>query len=379
MNTVEQVARSLDRREQIDMLVLDFSKAFDTVPHQRLLRKMEFYGINGEVLNWISDWLTQRNQRVCVDGETSGMKTVRSGVPQGTVLGPLCFLLYINDIGNSVSPGTSIRLFADDSLLYRTIHSTESCHQLQEDLTQLVQWSRTWQMSFHPAKCYILRVSRKRIPVVFSYNMMGQNLETVHHYPYLGVELSEDMNWDHHISKITSKANRTLGFIRRNLNKCPQDIKQQAYTTLVRPHLEYASAVWDPYRQHHINSIEMVQRRAARFVTSNYQREPGTVTTILQDLGWPTLETHRKAARLILLFKILHGEAAVTIPEYIQRPTVSTRQYHPNRFSRVSTSTDAYKYSFIPRTIADWSQLPQSVIQTSTTGAFRTQVWEFLV
>ena len=204
------------------MLVLDFSKAFDTVPHQRLLRKMEFYGINGEVLNWISDWLTQRNQRVCVDGETSGMKTVRSGVPQGTVLGPLCFLLFINDIGNSVSPGTSIRLFADDSLLYRTIHSTESCHQLQEDLTQLVQWSQTWQMSFHPAKCYILRVSRKRIPVVFSYNMMGQNLETVHHYPYLGVELSEDMNWDHQISKITSKADRTLGFIRRNLSKCPK-------------------------------------------------------------------------------------------------------------------------------------------------------------
>ena len=159
----------------------------------------------------------------------------------------------------------------------------------------------------------------------------------------------------------------------------PQDIKQRAYTTLVRPHLEYASAVWDPYRQHHINSIEMVQRRAARFVTSNYQREPGTVTTILQDLGWPTLETRRKAARLILLFKILHGEAAVAIPDYIQRTTVSTRQYHPNRFSRVSTSTDAYKYSFIPRTIADWSQLPQSVIQTSTTGAFRTQVWEFLV
>ena len=123
----------------------------------------------------------------------------------------------------------------------------------------------------------------------------------------------------------------------------------------------------------------MVQRRAARFVTSNYQREPGTVTTILQNLGWPTLETRRKAARLILLFKILYGETAVTIQEYIPRPTVSTRQYHPNRFSRVSTFTDAYKYSFIPRTIADWSQLPHSVTQTSTTGAFRTQILEFLV
>jgi hypothetical protein len=100
-----------------------------------------------------------------------------------------------------------------------------------------------------------------------------------------------------------------------------------------------------------INKIEMVQKRAARFVTSNYSREPETVTSILQNLGWPTLETHRQGARLILLYKIIHGEAAVNIPYYIMRPSVLTRQYHQDRFSRVSTSTDSYKYSFIPRTI----------------------------
>ena len=217
VNTIESVARSLDQREQVDMLVLDFSKAFDTVPHQRLLRKMRYYGINGEVLNWISAWLTQRNQQVCVDGEMSGTKQVRSGVPQGTVLGPLCFLLYINDIGDLISPCSSIRLFADDCLLYRTINSTESCQQLQNDLTRLVEWSKQWQMTFHPAKCFILRprVTKKRNPVIYNYKMMGHQLETVHHNPYFGVELSEDMNWDPHISKVTSKAKKTLGFLRR--------------------------------------------------------------------------------------------------------------------------------------------------------------------
>ena len=118
---------------------------------------MRYYGINGEVLNWISAWLTQRNQRVCINSEMSGTKPVRSSVPQGTVLGPLCFLLYINDIGDLISPCSSIRLFADDSLLYQTVNGTESCQQLQNDLTRLVEWSKQWQMTFHPAKCFILR------------------------------------------------------------------------------------------------------------------------------------------------------------------------------------------------------------------------------
>jgi hypothetical protein len=126
-----------------------------------------------------------------------------------------------------------------------------------------------------------LRVTKKRNPVIYNYKMMGHQLVTVHHYPYPGVELSEDMNWDPHISKVTSKANKTLGFLRRNLKKkCPQDNKESACKSLVRPHLEYVSVVWDPYRQCHINKIEMVQRRAAHFVTSNYSREPGTVTNI---------------------------------------------------------------------------------------------------
>ena len=103
---------------------------------------------------------TNRNQRVCLDGDMSDMTAVRSGVPQGTVLGPLCFLLYINDIGDSTS--SVLRLFADDSLLYRTITDPAACTQLQKDLTTLVEWSKRWQMTFHPAKCYILRVTRKR-------------------------------------------------------------------------------------------------------------------------------------------------------------------------------------------------------------------------
>ncbi len=212
--------------------------------------------------------------------------------------------------------------------------------------------------------------------VIHKYNMMDHDLETVSHYPYLGVEISEDLNWDHHVNIITTKANKTLGFIRRNLTRCPQDIREQAYKTLVRPNLEYASAVWDPYRKYQIDKIEMIQRRAARFTTSTYGRDPGTVTNIINDLEWETLETRRKAARLTLLYKILHDEAAVNIPDYVIKPTVQTRQYHQSRFNRLSTSTDAYKFSFIPRTIADWNQLPGNVVEAPTTDTFRRKLWE---
>ena len=198
----------------------------------------------------------------------------------------------------------------------RSLHSaTEGSH----DPCRMVQ------ATFYPAKCYILRVTRKRKPLIHHYHMMGHQLETVHHYPYLGVEISDKLRWDQHIDKVTSKANRTLGFVRRNLSKCPQDIKDQAYKSLVRPHLEYASAVWDPYHRCQLDKIEMVQQKAARFVTNTYSREQGTVTNILQSLGWPTLETRRKGARLILLYKILHGEAAVNSPEYVRRSETQTR------------------------------------------------------
>ena len=135
LNTVEDLARSLDQREQIDCLILDFSKAFDSVPHQRLLYKMDWYGIQGETHTWIQNWLTSRTQSVVVDGESSEETAVISGVPQGTVLGPLLFILYINDIGNGTS--STIRLFADDALIYRKITSRAYTATFQIDLNML--------------------------------------------------------------------------------------------------------------------------------------------------------------------------------------------------------------------------------------------------
>ena len=164
MSIIEHVARNLDLGHQTDMILLDFSKAFHTVPHQRLLAKIENYGIQGKVRNWIEAWLYHRYQTVVVEGERYNRVHVKSGIPQVTVLGPLMFLIYINDIGDAVK--SQIRLFADDSLLYGVVNGDEDAKALQEDLDRLVKWSDKWQMTFNINKCRTLRVHRSKTTTI---------------------------------------------------------------------------------------------------------------------------------------------------------------------------------------------------------------------
>eukprot|EP00057_Strongylocentrotus_purpuratus_P003633 XP_003727036.1 PREDICTED: RNA-directed DNA polymerase from mobile element jockey-like [Strongylocentrotus purpuratus] len=203
VNTLEEVTRSLDKKIQTDVLILDFSKAFDTVAHQRLLKKIAHYGIRDETNGWIQTWLTTRTQRVVIDGEASSTVHVDSGVPQGTVLGPLMFLLYINDIRDNIN--SSIKLFADDCLIFREIKTTEDTTTLQKDLDTLNKWTEDWQMNFNSKKCHTLRVHRKREPIIHSYKLGGDILQAVPSQTYLGVEIHEHLSWKPHINAVAAK------------------------------------------------------------------------------------------------------------------------------------------------------------------------------
>ena len=160
-------ARSVNDRNQTDLLILDFSKAFDEVAHKRLLLKLQYYGIHGLVLAWIKAWLIGRTQQVAFEGEISEKSCVRSGVPQGTGLGPLCFLLFVHDIGNDIT--SNIKLFADDTLLYGLVHNSHDEISLKSDLEKLVECPKLWQMAFKPSKCYVLRVCRTKRPFIHPY------------------------------------------------------------------------------------------------------------------------------------------------------------------------------------------------------------------
>ena len=181
------------------------------------------------------------------------------------------------------------RLFADDTAVYKTISNGHDQAQLQEDLQRLADWEESWDMEFHHAKCQTLLITRSRKLLQPSYVLRGHTLENVSSTKYLGVTINNTVSWDDHISNTCSKANRALGFLRLNLKISASSIKEKAYKVFVRPLLEYAASVWDPYSQKNIAKIEAVQRRAARFVLNRF-RNTSSVNNMLEALGWPTLE-----------------------------------------------------------------------------------------
>ena len=177
------------------------------------------------------------------------------------------FILYMNDISNDTS--CNIKLFVDDCLIYRRIKDHQDTTDFQRDLDQLCLWASRWQMNFNPEKCSVLTITRKKTPVTAEYSMLGTKLKHYDHHPYLGVEIAQDLDWGEHIKATTTKAHRSLKLLRRNLSGCSRETKDKAYNTMVRPILEYAGAVWDPYQSNHIDTLEKVQRKAARFVCSD--------------------------------------------------------------------------------------------------------------
>jgi len=227
-------------------------------------------------------------------------------------------------------------------------------------------------MAFNAKKCTVLRIHRKRTPLVLPYNMNGTVLSNVEQATYLGLEIAQDLSWEPQIQKMTKKANNTLHFIRRNLWGSPPKVKEMAYTSMVRPILEYASTVWDPYEATHINEIEKIQRRAARFVTGVFTRE-ASVSGMLKDLGWQTLQTRRCIARLAMLHKTTNHLTATTLPTYVlPSQRTSLRGKHPCSLTPIRANTDRYLYSYFPRTIRCWNILPVELIQLETSQEFKS-------
>ena len=254
---------------------------------------------------------------------TLGIFPVISGVPQGSALGPLLFLLYINGLPENIQ--SQVRLFADDMAVYLTVSCLQDSQVLQSDLDSLQCWERI--MEFNPSKCQVLHISRSRKPVMSRYFMHNQELESVDTAKYLGVNISRDLNWNIHINNIAASANRTLGLVKRNVQTKNKDIRTLAYNSLVRPQVEYGSVVWSPYMKENKDKIEMVQRRAARWVSNDYSTYSSV--TGASNLEWRSLENRRYDARLLMFYKIIYDLVAIPIPLYFERPEVYTRHTHP--------------------------------------------------
>jgi hypothetical protein len=239
--TMEDLLQAYDKNTQVDCAILDFSKAFDTVLHKKLLHKLTAYGINDPIHAWLTQFLTARTMQVVLEGQTTNQVTVDSGVPQGTVHGPLLFLRHINDLPDCIK--SQAHLFANDCLLYREIKTQQDHITLQQDLQHLENWAQSWGMKFNAKKCYMLRICGKS---KHYYSLDNTILQQVPSNAYLGITIAEDLKWNSHINNITQKANSTLGFLCRDLRSCPPSSRHRAYISLIRPSLEYGTVVWDP-------------------------------------------------------------------------------------------------------------------------------------
>ena len=374
LELVDDLSRNLLLGHQTDLILLDFSKAFDKVNHLKLLYKLHQHGVQGATLQWVKSFLIGRRQSVLVNGETSDEVPVTSGVPQGSVLGPLLFLLYINDLPENLI--SQVRLFADDTAVYITVNNAAQEEILQQDLNRLQLWEEMWDMEFNPSKCTVMNITRSKSPFKSRYMLHGQILETVNDAKYLGVTISSDLNWNKHVNLVTSKATRTLNFIKRNIPCKNPKVREFAYKALVRPQLEYSSSVWSPYTQQNINHIEMIQRRAARWVNHDYSSY-SSVTSMIRQLGWRTLQDRRSDARLTMFYKIVNGLVAIPMPSYVKSPVRLSRHMHPLSYTQIQTPCNYYKYSFFPATIILWNSLPADLVEAPTLHQFKQGVSKF--
>ena len=356
-----------DTTRSLDIVYLDFQKAFDKVPHSKLMFKVKELGISGNVYNWIDNWLKNRKQRVVINGTASEWAPVTSGVPQGSVLGPILFIIYINDI--DVGLNNFISKFADDTKIGNAIITEHDRMSLQDDLRKISEWSERWEMPFNINKCHILQVGTRNHK--FEYEMSGIKLQSVESVKDLGVTISSSLKFAQQCKDAVGKANRMLGFINRNFSFKNKDIIVPLYISLVRPHLEYAVQFWSPHHAKDIAKLETVQRRATKMITSlrniSYEER-------LARLNLFSLEKRRLRGKLIECFKILKGFTNVDASKLFSIDNSSRTRSNGLKLRCRQVQLDCTKFFFTNDVVREWNKLPPSVVQCNTINSFKNKL-----
>ena len=303
LQVLHDILKSVIKGEQVDMVYLDREKAFDKVPHDLLIEKLQSFGIYGNLLKWLNSYLTNRQQRVVLEGKSSSWLEVTSGVPQGSSLGPLLFISYINDMPLKLRHST-IALFADDSKCYRRITKVQNCQELQDDINHLFKWSVEWGMSFKIEKCFVLSINQSNKHQPFKYTMNDVTLSTVNEVKDLGIFLDTKLSWDKHIRYTTANARKLTGLIKRTVgHSAPVSVLQQLYSSIVMPQLEYATPVWKSLSKSQIQTLEQIQRSYTKCMFG--YESPHTYPDRLDRLNMLPLSYRRDISDLCQLYKFI--------------------------------------------------------------------------
>ena len=368
----DQFCRAVNSGKEIRVVFLDISKAFDRVWHRGLLHKLKACGIRGKLLDWLKDYLTDRQQRVIINGEYSDWGNIEAGVPQGSVLGPLLFLIFINDI-TYVIKHCKIRLFADDMCLYIEVDDPNvQANELNKDLDSLNRWARKWHVDFSPPKTKELIVTRKRNPPHHPPSFLDEtHVKQVTRHKHLGLTISKDLSWNQHITEVTDKATRRLGIMRSLKHKVDRLSLERIYLGFIRPILEYGDVVWDSPLEI-LHPLEAIQRNAARIVTGATAR--CSTEGLYKETAWETLASRRESHRTTLMYKIVHGKAPIYLANLVPG-LVRNRTAYPLR-NRANLDPplarlNVYANSFFPKTTNLWNSLSQETRSLPSVNAFK--------
>ena len=290
----------IENGEPIDILYLDLAKAFNTVPPKRLLEKLEAHGIGGKLLQWIDASLLDRRQPVIVGGSRSGWEPVPSGVPQGSVLAPLLFIIYVNDLPAMLS--FEIKMPADDSKLYIPICLLTDPPAIQDDLNAAVCWASKWQLAFNAAKCKVLHIGHQNRH--YPYTLRGTTLENTVTEKDLGVFIDAEQKFRKQAAAEVTKASQMMAVMYRSFQLLDRSTLPILYKTLFRPHLEYGNIIWGPFNRADRQLVERVQRRATKMIPE-LRHMPYPLR--LKALKVPSLYHWRRRGDMVSVYQLFHS------------------------------------------------------------------------
>ena len=364
----DEMYKKMDEGKPVDIIYLDFAKAFDKVPHKRLGKKLEASGIGGNLLKWLEQWLSNRRQKVGIRGKYSKWSRVWSGVPQGSVLGPLLFVVFINDIDSGIV--SKISKFADDTKMGCGVDTEEEADVLRRDIGRLQRWAGEWQMMFNTEKCSVMHMGKNNKE--FQYEMGGILLRNSEEERDLGVIVNSSTKPARQCAEAAKKANKVLGMIKRTIISREKGIMLELYKSLVRPNLEYCVQVWSPYLRQDVERLEKIQRRATKMI-----RGLGNLT--YEERLWrcelTTLEQRRNRGDLIEAFKIVTGRDKIPAQRLFEFAVDKRTRGHSYKMIKKSSGTIMQRF-FSARVVNNWNKLGEEIVTADSVKKFKKGLGE---
>lgn len=371
LETINDWSIALRNHHAVDTVYFDFAKAFDSVSHTKLLYKLTAYGIDGDLFSCITDFLHHRIQRVVLPNGTSSFKSVLSGVPQGSVLGPLLFSLYINDISDLFTSDIKIKMFADDIKIYLEIGDDSELSSFQNSINQIADWASIWQLKLSIDKCQHVHIGLSRSTVLPHFSLHNNILTSCTSCRDLGVIVDSRLSFVEHINSIVAKAHlRASQILRCFLSRDPF-ILIKAFNVYVRPLVEYCSPVWSPTAIGNINKIESVQRWFTKRIKGLSHLSYDNRLSVLNS---ERLELRRIRADLLMCFKIVYNIVDLPFKDFFTFNNLSITRGNSLKLNVPISRINARASFFAVRIISVWNKLSDDVVNSPNISIFTTKI-----